>query len=175
MFFRILALLPFVSLAILNSPVDSADFDDFCADLDTLTVKVKQMEMDCATFQQTPNEQVLFSDSKKVDSEIKDATNTCPITILSEAQGQVVLSKVSDLKSPLLNVCNCVIASQEDFNKLGVTAEVGIVVKEVNADGNDLMNKVLGCTPDGSQAGMEAEHEDIVAALQKLDETYNAN
>ncbi|PBK58612.1 hypothetical protein ARMSODRAFT_1028109 [Armillaria solidipes] len=157
MFFRILALLSFISLAILNSLVDSAGFNDFCADLDTLT------------------EKVLFSDAKTVDSDIKNANDTCPTTVLSEAQGQIVLSEVSDLKSPLLNVCNCVIASRDNFNKLGLTTAVGPIVKEVDADGNTLMNKVLGCTPDGSQAEMEAEHKDIVAALQKVDEAYNVN
>ncbi|KAK0184912.1 hypothetical protein F5146DRAFT_1005970 [Armillaria mellea] len=129
MFFRILALLPFVSLAISSVLVDRS-FDDFNSKMDTLIATV------------------LFSDANAADSDIKQASNTCPSTVLSEDQGKVVLGKINDLKPSLLNVCNCVKESKPEFDKLGFTAEVASAVKSIKDDGNTLMDKVLACTPE---------------------------
>ncbi|KAK0481213.1 hypothetical protein EDD18DRAFT_1363165 [Armillaria luteobubalina] len=155
MFLRILALLPFVSLAISSIVVDNS-FHKFCANIDTFAAEV------------------VLSVAKAADSDIKDATNTCPTTVLSEGQGHVVLSKFEDLKPSFLKVCQCVIDSRKDVDKLHFTQAVPII-KLFKEDLNALMEKVLKCTPDGSRAGMDAADEEIIRALQKVADAYNAN
>ncbi|KAK0482791.1 hypothetical protein IW261DRAFT_1562485 [Armillaria novae-zelandiae] len=160
MFFRILVLLPFVSLAISKSLVNSS-FDDFCTALDILAGKLKQIGF-------------VLVITEQADSDIKYATNACPTMALPEDQAKLVLAKFKVLNSLVGIAHDCAINSRAQVAEVGLMPEVVPVIKSVKEDCNNLVTKTLKCTPGGLYSSMTAEGAAINKALQEVADAYTA-
>ncbi|KAK0429815.1 hypothetical protein EV421DRAFT_1914038 [Armillaria borealis] len=181
MFFRILTLLTLVSVAITNTLVDRRNFSGLCDAFDAMVTMAGKVQVACTTYQaettdgnlmaRLPN---LFTMAEALISEIKSGDDACPSSVVSVADGQIMVDKVKSLMTPIQLVCQCIVQLKTIFTKDGVFIldQVITFIKEADAASKSLMNKVVLCTPDSYQESMGVMRIQINADFETIFQEY---
>ncbi|KAK0433085.1 hypothetical protein EV421DRAFT_1910388 [Armillaria borealis] len=177
MFFRILALLPLVSLVTANSFVGrSSVVDPVRNDINNMTITVTSMENACKVFQSMPTKDsatTIMNIGIRLDLQIVSATNDCPGAVVSRDDTQILVNALENLLNNFIKpLFILVLELKSAIEEVDFEGQFCVAIEAIITSTTAFMDEVYTCGADEYKDQLGEMRDEVLAEMAQVKASY---
>ncbi|KAK0216675.1 hypothetical protein EDD85DRAFT_995501 [Armillaria nabsnona] len=175
MFFRILALLPLVSLVTAHSLVGRSDVGPVCNATNTMTTTAMDMQNACQDFKDKPTSamaKVIYQYGITFEGQIQYGIEVCPTGVLFSNDTQLFFDALQALYAAVQTLVSSILELESLIETAGFKGEFCIAIKVMATSTTTFMDKAYDCSASEYQDQISDMRKNVVTMMTSVQVSY---